>query len=41
MESFVASNMTIAQKELLPHGFNNLDALNITYTPWYNYADNL
>ena len=42
MESFVAPNMTIAQtKKLLAPWFNTLDALNVTYTPWYNYADNL
>jgi FAD/FMN-containing dehydrogenase len=42
MESFVAPNMTIAEaQELLAPWFNTLDTLNVTYTPWYNYADNL
>ena len=41
MESFLAPNMTIAQtKALLAPWFDTLDALNVTYTPWYNYADN-
>lgn len=42
MQSFVAPNMTVAEtKELLAPWFNKLDSLNITYTPWYNHADNL
>ncbi|KAL4954439.1 hypothetical protein BDW69DRAFT_205191 [Aspergillus filifer] len=41
MESFVAPNMTIAEtKTLLSPWFDVLDSLNITYTPWYNHADN-
>ncbi|KAF7858038.1 hypothetical protein EAF04_009394 [Stromatinia cepivora] len=41
MESFVAPNMTIAQTQaLLKPWFDVLDSLNITYTPWYNHADN-
>jgi len=42
MESFVAPNMTVAQTEaLLAPYFNTLNSLSITYTPWYNHADNL
>lgn len=42
MESFVAPNMTIAQTQaLLAPWFNKLNSLNVTYTPWYNHADNL
>lgn len=41
MESFVAPNMTVAQtKTLLAPWFNAMNNLNITYTPWYNHADN-
>ncbi|GIC90307.1 FAD-binding oxidoreductase [Aspergillus udagawae] len=41
MESFVAPNMTIDEtKALLAPWFDVLDAQNITYTPWYNHADN-
>ncbi|KAL4969926.1 FAD-binding oxidoreductase [Aspergillus stella-maris] len=41
MESFIAPNMTVAEtKTLLAPWFNVLDSLNITYTPWYNHADN-
>ncbi|KAL4746443.1 hypothetical protein BDW72DRAFT_210436 [Aspergillus terricola var. indicus] len=41
MESFIAPNMTVAQtKALLKPWFEVLDGLNITYTPWYNHADN-
>ncbi|KAL4976919.1 FAD binding domain protein [Aspergillus desertorum] len=41
MESFIAPNMTVAQtKALLKPWFEVLDGLNISYTPWYNYADN-
>ncbi|KAF7133749.1 hypothetical protein CNMCM5793_005103 [Aspergillus hiratsukae] len=41
MQSFVAPNMTIDEtKALLAPWFDVLDAQNITYTPWYNYADN-
>ncbi|KKK22284.1 FAD binding domain protein [Aspergillus ochraceoroseus] len=41
MESFVAPNMTIAETEtLLAPWFEVLDSNNITYTPWYNHADN-
>ncbi|KAL4942363.1 hypothetical protein BDV06DRAFT_211874 [Aspergillus oleicola] len=41
MESFVAPKMTVAEtKTLLAPWFNVLDSLNITYTPWYNHADN-
>lgn len=41
MESFVAPNMTVVQtKALLAPWFDKLDSLNITYTPWYNTADN-
>lgn len=41
MESFVAPNMTVAQtKTLLAPWFDVLDSQNITYTPWYNHADN-
>lgn len=42
MESFIAPNMTVAQtKALLKPWFEVLDGLNISYTPWYNHADNL
>ena len=42
MESFVAPNMTVAQTQtLLAPWFNTLNSLNVTYTPWYNHADNL
>ena len=42
MESFVAPNMSLAQtKTLLAPWFDSLDALNVSYTPWYNHADNL
>lgn len=42
MNSFVAPNMTIAEtQELLAPWLNTLDSLNIKYTPWYNFADNL
>jgi FAD/FMN-containing dehydrogenase len=41
MESFVAPNMTVAETEaLLAPWFNTLNSLNVTYTPWYNHADN-
>ncbi|KAL4806377.1 FAD binding domain protein [Aspergillus unguis] len=41
MESFVAPNMSLAEtKTLLKPWFDVLDELNITYTPWYNHADN-
>jgi hypothetical protein len=42
MESFVAPNMSVAQtKALLAPWFDTLNSLNISYTPWYNHADNL
>jgi FAD/FMN-containing dehydrogenase len=42
MESFVAPNMTVDEtKALLAPWFDVLDGQNITYTPWYNHADNL
>lgn len=42
MESFLAPNMSVAQTEaLLDPWFNSLNALNVSYTPWYNHADNL
>ncbi|KAL4900866.1 hypothetical protein BDW74DRAFT_188064 [Aspergillus multicolor] len=41
MESFIAPNMTIAQtRTLLQPWFETLDGLNISYTPWFNHADN-
>ncbi|KAL4814967.1 hypothetical protein BDW67DRAFT_186262 [Aspergillus spinulosporus] len=41
MESYIAPNMTVAQtKALLKPWFGVLDRLNISYTPWYNNADN-
>ncbi|KAL3478334.1 hypothetical protein BJX99DRAFT_224640 [Aspergillus californicus] len=41
MESFIAPNMSVAETEaLLGPWFDVLDAQNITYTPWYNHADN-
>ncbi|CAG8929299.1 unnamed protein product [Penicillium salamii] len=41
MESFLAPNMSVAQTEaLLAPWFNSLNALNVSYTPWYNHADN-
>ncbi|KAE8415272.1 hypothetical protein BDV36DRAFT_311144 [Aspergillus pseudocaelatus] len=41
MQSFVAPNMTIAEtKALLAPWYKVLDSQNITYTPWYNHADN-
>ncbi|KAE8146591.1 hypothetical protein BDV25DRAFT_162183 [Aspergillus avenaceus] len=41
MESFIAPNMTIAEtKSLLAPWFEVLDHQNISYTPWYNHADN-
>ncbi|KAJ5804104.1 CAZyme family AA7 [Penicillium psychrosexuale] len=41
MESFVAPNMTVAQTEaLLAPWFDTLKSLNISFTPWYNHADN-
>ncbi|KAJ6002367.1 FAD linked oxidase N-terminal [Penicillium sp. IBT 35674x] len=41
MESFIAPNMSLAEtKALVAPWFNTLDSLNITYTPWYNNADN-
>ncbi|KAJ5326296.1 FAD linked oxidase N-terminal [Penicillium brevicompactum] len=41
MESFVAPNMSLDQtKTLLAPWFDSLDALNVSYTPWYNHADN-
>ncbi|OJJ43548.1 hypothetical protein ASPZODRAFT_145903 [Penicilliopsis zonata CBS 506.65] len=41
MESFVAPGKTVAQTEaLLAPWFKVLDNLNVTYTPWYNHADN-
>jgi len=42
MQSFVAPDMTIEETQtLLAPWFEVLDSQNITYTPWYNYADNL
>lgn len=42
MQSFVAPNMTVAQTEtLLAPWFDSLKSLNVSYTPWYNHADNL
>lgn len=42
MQSFVAPNMTVAQTEtLLAPWFDSLKSLNISFTPWYNHADNL
>lgn len=42
MQSFVAPNMTISEtQELLSPWLRMLDALNVTYEPWYNHADNL
>ncbi|KAJ5957683.1 FAD linked oxidase N-terminal [Penicillium viridicatum] len=41
MQSFVAPNMTVAQTEtLLAPWFDSLKSLNISFTPWYNHADN-
>ncbi|OQE42124.1 hypothetical protein PENCOP_c004G05671 [Penicillium coprophilum] len=41
MESFVAPNMNVAQTEaLLAPWFDTLKSLNVSYTPWYNHADN-
>ncbi|ESZ91317.1 FAD binding domain protein [Sclerotinia borealis F-4128] len=41
MESFVAPNMTVVETQtLLKPWFDVLENLNITYTPWYNHADN-
>ncbi|KAJ5667007.1 FAD linked oxidase N-terminal [Penicillium longicatenatum] len=41
MESFIAPNMTLAEtKALVAPWFKTLDSLNVTYTPWYNNADN-
>ncbi|KAL4861396.1 hypothetical protein BDV12DRAFT_208053 [Aspergillus spectabilis] len=41
MQSFVAPDMTIEETQaLLAPWFDVLDSQNITYTPWYNYADN-
>ncbi|KAL4878128.1 FAD binding domain protein [Aspergillus karnatakaensis] len=41
MQSFVAPDMTVEEtKALLAPWFNVLDSQNITYTPWYNHADN-
>ncbi|KAJ5176563.1 FAD linked oxidase N-terminal [Penicillium canariense] len=41
MESFVAPNMSVTEtKALLAPWFNTLDSLNVSYTPWYNHADN-
>ncbi|KAJ5490416.1 FAD linked oxidase N-terminal [Penicillium expansum] len=41
MESFVAPNMTVAQTEaILAPWFDTLKSLNVSYTPWYNHADN-
>lgn len=42
MNSFVAPNMSVCEtKELLAPWFERLDSLNVSYTPWYNHADNL
>ncbi|KAL2840646.1 FAD binding domain protein, partial [Aspergillus pseudodeflectus] len=41
MQSFVAPDMTIEETQaLLTPWFEVLDSQNITYTPWYNHADN-
>ncbi|KAJ5447048.1 FAD-binding type 2 [Penicillium cf. griseofulvum] len=41
MASFVAPNMSVAQTEaLLAPWFDTLKSLDISYTPWYNHADN-
>jgi hypothetical protein len=32
--------MTIAETKALAPWYNTLESLNITYTPWYNYANN-
>ncbi|KAJ0349624.1 hypothetical protein COL922a_014806, partial [Colletotrichum nupharicola] len=41
MQSFVAPDMTIEETQaLLAPWFEVLDSQNITYSPWYNHADN-